>query len=157
MAWYIATVEAYTNVTPNTLDSFINLAPLLSPAVTIRIRRLSVSAPGAPASTEFTLRCQVTRKTTNGTGYTMGSGVPVSPLEPPTGTSAYLKTAGVAYALTGTTAVVRSWSVNQRTTYEWIAAFPEEMPECSPGQLIGLDISSSGNSIVLRAEMEWEE
>lgn len=168
MALFTATNEATTNAFTGLIDTFIALVP--TSGFSVKLRRVRISVPGPPPTTEVSLRVNVTRKVALGTGGISSAGVAVRAQSPAlsSSTTVVVKNGTAVFGAGSSIASLIAVALNQRATYEWIPRDDSEVIDSgqqglsgalqfTAGGILGIDISSSGVSTLVRAELEYEE
>jgi hypothetical protein len=160
MAQYVANVQATSNTSINTEDTFIELKAPAS--VTIKVKRVRVgfSDGTATAGVDNHFRVKLARwdTTTGGSATTFtpiarNANAPASIL-----TSAKIKNGTTALAL-GTTnvTIVDLISVNGRALYEWLARDDDDMIVVKAAGLFAVVIQSAVASQLFTATCDWVE
>lgn len=153
MAQYYTTVNATSNATANTEDTFIELLP--PSAVALILKRIRVSFTGTPADNATRIRVKrVSAAGATGTGGTIVKKRPTSPAAVSTST---VKNGTTAFTVGTLVDTLLDASTNQRGIYEWVARDEDDYIVSNANQRVSVTISSSVLSIVHTVEAEWEE
>lgn len=153
MAQYYTTVNATSNATANTEDTFIELLP--PSGVALILKRIRISLSGTPADNATRIRVKrVSAAGATGTGGTIAKKRPTAPAAVSTST---VKNGTTAFTVGTLVDTVLDASTNQRGIYEWVARDEDDYIVSNANQRVSVTIASSAVSIVHGVEAEWEE
>lgn len=153
MANYICTVQATSNTSTNTEDTFVDIDAAASTVIKVYRIRVSHNTSASDANT----RIKIFRKTAIGAGSTTGTIVRKDPLAPASTSAATIKNGTSTYAAGTTTDLVDEAQVNARGIYEWVARDDSDMITAASGGIIGVNILNNTASIVIKVTIEWIE
>lgn len=153
MAQYICTVQATSNSSANTEDTFMDLEAPASFAFKVKRIRVSHNTPASDANT----RIKIFRKTAIGAGSIGGTEIKKNPLSATPQVIATVKNGTSTYAVGTTTDLIDEVQVNARGIWEWVARDDDDMIVPVAGDFIGVNILCSSASIVIKVTMEWIE
>ena len=153
MAQYYTTVNATSNSSANTEDTFIELLPPSS--VSIIVKRVRVSLTGSPA--DNATRVRVRRVSAAGATGTSGTIVKKRPEAPASVATSTVKNGTSAFSVGTNVDLVLDAAVNQRGIFEWVSRDEDDYIVSNTNQRIAVTIASSAVSIVHTVEAEWEE
>lgn len=154
MAQYIGNVQATSNSTINTFDTFIEID---APASTIaKIKRIRVSFN--TAASDANCRIKFCRKSATGAGTTAAmTEVKKNPLAPAAVCVGTLKSGTNTWAEGTITDTIDEVQVNCRGIFEWVARDDDDMIVLESGGLFGVNIANNTASIVTKVTLEWLE
>lgn len=159
MAIYKANIQATTNGSANTADTFIELKAAAS--TTYLLRRVAVTpgdSTGAPADNQMSIK--VMRNSAAGTATSGTTPAAMkNRINAPTSGATLVGKNGANGFTVGTNTDIPKWaSVNERNGWEWIPADQTETIEHSAtGTWIAVVILCSAVSRRVNVEIEWEE
>jgi len=162
MSRHIVDVNATSNGTINTEDSFIEL--LLS-GMAIRIKRVSVRLGGgatlATAGVDNDFEVRLVRKTAAGTGGVAATEVRKDQSAAVGTVVATVKTGTTAFTTATLGDLIEDVVKNGRETYEWIAKDEDDAivtaPVTGTGGIFSVIISSAVVSQLFQVSVEWDE
>jgi hypothetical protein len=153
MAQYICTVQATTNTSINTEDTFMDLEAPASFAFKVKRIRVSHNTAASDSNT----RIKIFRKTAIGAGSVGGTEVKKNPLSATPQVVATVKNGTSTYAVGTTTDLIDEVQVNGRGIWEWVARDDDDMIIPTAGDFIGVNILNNTASIIVKVTMEWIE
>jgi len=157
MAQYTVNVNATSNSGANTDDVF--LAINNTAAVSAMVKRVRVSFP-ATAPADYEAQITVQRFTATSAATTSAGTEVKRRFTAPVATCVTNTKSGTNAFGTGTVSdTVIKASVNTRSVFEWIARDEYDYIEAALGTTAGVQVSVqvSSASILVNAEMDWEE
>ena len=154
MPQYIGNVQATSNSTANTFDTFIEID---LPASTIaKIKRIRVSFN--TAASDANCRIKLARKSATGSGTTAAmSEIKKNPLAPAAVAVGTIKSGTNTWAEGTIVDIIDEIQVNCRGIWEWIARDEDDYIVTESGGLFGVNLAVSSASIVCKVTMEWVE
>jgi len=153
MAQYTQTVQATSNTTADTEDTFIEWTA--GSGVSILIKRIRVSISTAASDTRARIR--VVRKSAAGTGGVAGSAVKRHPTDRAASITPQIKSGTTAFTTGTVTDVLIDVCINARGVFEWTARDDDDMIETAAAGSIGILIRESAASIICNVEADWVE
>jgi hypothetical protein len=153
LAQYNALVNATSNASANTEDTFIELLPPSN--VAIILKRVRVSLTGTPADNNT--RVRVKRVSAAGATGTSGTAIRTRPAAPATVSTVTVKNGTTAFSVGTLVETVLDSAVNQRGIFEWVARDEDDYITSGINQRLAITVSSSAVSIVHTVECSWEE
>ena len=153
MGQYICTVQATSNSSVNTEDTFMDIDAAANEVIKVKRIRVSHNTAASDSNT----RIKIFRKTAIGAGSTAGTIVRKDPLAAATNSAATVKNGTSTYAVGTTTDLVDEVQVNGRGIWEWVARDADDMIIAASGGIIGVNILNNTASIVIKVTMEWME
>lgn len=153
MGQFYTTVNATSNATANTEDTFIELFPPANVAAIVK--RIRVSFTPTPA--DNTARIRMKRVSAAGATGTSGTIVKKRPSSAATVSTSTVKNGTTAFTVGTLVDLVLDTAVNTRGIYEWVPRDDSDYIVSGVNQRISLTLSVSAVSQVATAEMEWEE
>ena len=154
MGQYIGNVQATSNSSANTEDTFIEID---MPASTIaKIKRIRVSFN--TAATDANCRIKLLRKSATGAGTTAAmTEVKKDPLAPAATAVGTLKSGTNTWAAGTVTDTIDEIQVNTRGIWEWVARDDQDYIVLESGGLFGVNLLVSSASIICKVTLEWIE
>ena len=158
MPEYSVTVNATSNATPNTEDTFVELS--VNPIKVKRIRvRLGDGTGTAGVDNDY--RVRVVRKTAAGVGGTAGTAVRMKQSDRSSGVTATVKNGTSTFSTATLGDIIDAAVKNGRETYEWIARdeidYIEVHPTLGSGGMFAILIQSPIASQKFQVSVFYEE
>lgn len=153
MAQYYTTVNATSNSSANTEDTFIELLP--PSAVSLILKRIRVSFTAAPADNAF--RVRVKRVSAAGATGTSGTVVKKRPTSPAAVSTSTVKNGTTAFTVGTLVETILDVGINQRGVFEWVSRDEDDYIVSNTNQRIAITGSCSAVSVVATFEADWEE
>jgi len=154
MAQYTLLVNATSNSTLNTEDTFIELFP--PSAVSILLKRVRVSFPFTTVS-DVPCEIRVTRASAAGATGTSGTIVERRPNGPASVTTVNVKNGTSAFSVGTVVDTVIRATVNTRGVFEWVARDERDVIESGANQRMAITCKINVASCVTDVECDWEE
>lgn len=157
MAKYIVTVNATSNSTLNTEDTWIELLP--PSGVSIFITRITISLTHTTVQ-DVPCRLRVHRTSSAGATGSNFTPIKVRPLAPASSiinTSCQVKNGTSAFTVGTTVDVLKDTAFNSRGLYEWIPRDDSGKLESNSNQRLAILLRINAASIVATVEVEYEE
>src|SRR6266496_158259 len=152
MAQYTTLVNATSNSSANTEDTFIELFPPAS--VSLLLKRYRVSFTAAPA--DVTTRIRVKRVSAAGATGTSGTIVKRRPAAPAAVSSSTVKNGTAAFTVGTLVDTVADSAVNSRGVFEWVSRDEDDYIVSGVNQRLSITISCSAVSTVHTVECDFE-
>lgn len=153
MAQYYTTVNATSNSTATTEDTFIELLP--PSGVALILKRVRVSFTATPADNAF--RVRVKRVSTAGATGTSGTIVKKRPTSPAAVTTSTVKNGTTAFSVGTLVDTVLDAATNTRGVFEWLSRDEDDYIVSNTNQRIAITGASTAASNVATFEADWEE
>ncbi len=153
MAQYTVTVNATSNTSVSTEDTFIELFP--PSAVSILLKRVRVSLTTPALDTQVSVR--VTRASAAGSTGTAFTVMERRPSGPATVTTVNVKNGTAAFTVGTVVDVLLNTAFNGRGLFEWVARDERDIMESGLNQRMGILVKSGTASTVITAECDYEE
>lgn len=153
MAQYYTTVNATSNATANTEDTFIELLP--PSAVVLLLKRVRVSF--TPVAADNTVRIRVKRVSAAGATGTGGTIAKKRPSAPAAVSTSTVKNGTTAFTVGTLVDTVLDSGVNTRGIFEWVSRDEDDYIVSNTNQRVSVTISCSAVSQVMTVEADWEE
>lgn len=153
MPRYTSLVNATSNSSGGTEDTFIDIDAAASQVFKVYRIRVSINTAASDGRTQV----RVYRKTAIGSGSTTGTIVKLDPLTPASAAAVTIKNGTSTYASGTTGDKLMEAQFNNRGVFEWVARDTEDMIRSGSGDMIGVNIVDSANSIITVVEVWWEE
>jgi hypothetical protein len=153
MAQYSAEVQATSNATANTEDTFIELKAASSTSLLIKRVRVSIFTP----SSDTTTTVRLLRNSGAGSGGTSYTPLKKRQLSPSSTATCNVKNGTSAFSVGSNTDCPDRVNVNGRAIWEWIPRGNEEFTETASGAYFAVGIACSSASIKHDVTAEWEE
>ncbi len=154
MAQYTAVINATSNSTLNTEDTFVELLP--PSAVSILLKRIRVSFPFTTVS-DVPCEIRVVRSSAGGATGTVGGIVERRPNGPASVTTNMVKNGTTAFSVGTVVDTVLRATVNTRGVFEWVARDERDVIESGTNQRLGITCKIGVASCVTDVEVDWEE
>lgn len=156
MAKYMQMVNATTNVTAATEDTFLDISvPAGSQG---RICEITISTESAASDSRAIIR--VLRKSASGAGGISGTAVRRDPEARATGATVTIKNGTTAFGAGTVTDVLDRWDLNGRTTWRWVPPSWDSTMEwglAAAAQIFGINVINNTASIVMTICVVWDE
>jgi hypothetical protein len=153
MAQYSVTVNATSNTSVSTEDTFIELFP--PSAVSILLKRVRVALTTPALDTQVSLR--VTRASAAGATGTAGTIVERRPNGPASVTTVNVKNGTSAFTVGTVVDTLFKTSFNGRGLFEWVARDERDIIESGANQRLNIIVQSGTASTVMNVDCDWEE
>jgi hypothetical protein len=150
---YLAEVQATTNSSANTEDTFIELKAAAS--TSLLIKRVRVSVNTAASDDVFTVR--LLRNSAAGSGGGAYTPLKKRQLAPASTVTCNVKQTTSAFSVGSNTDVPDRVNVNGRAIWEWIPRGSEEFIETASAAYFAVGIACSAASKKVDVTVEWEE
>lgn len=158
MTQYSATVNATSNTTINTEDTFVELS-VNNPRIKMVRVRLGDGTGTAGLDNDF--RVRLVRKTAGGATGTGGTAVRLDQIDQATGATVTVKNGTSAFTTATLGDIIDAVVKNGRETYEWIApesdSFVRVHPTLGSGGMFAVLIQSAVVSQKFQVTVYWEE
>ena len=156
MAQYTVMVNATSNTTTNTEDTWIELLPPAN--VSILLKRIRVSFPHS-TTLDQPARIRVTRSSAAGATGTAATFVKRRPAAPAAVTAGNVKNGTNAFSVGTVVDVLLDSAVNTRGVFEWVARDEDDYMLSGVNQRINvlLRILGATVSVVCNVECDFEE
>jgi hypothetical protein len=154
MAQYTAVVNATSNGTINTEDTFIELFP--PSGVSILLKRVRISFPHTTVS-DVPNEIRVTRASAAGATGTAFTPVERRPSGPASVTTCNVKNGTAAFSVGTVVDTVIRGTVNSRGVFEWVARDERDIIESGVNQRMAITCKVNLVSMILDVECDWEE
>lgn len=153
MPKYTGSVSATSNTSVNTEDSWLELTA--ASGAEINITRYGVYVE--TAASDAVVKGRLVRKSAAGSSGTAGTIVKKNASKRNSASTLNIKNGTTAFTTGTITDVGDTFAFNARGYYEWIAKDEGEEFKIAGSGIGGLVISVSSASIVLRADIDWED
>lgn len=153
MAQYTCTVNATSNTSTSTEDTFIELFPPANVSILLKRVRISLTTPAL--DTQMSVR--VTRASAAGATGTSFTPIERRPAGPASVTTVNVKNGTSAFTVGTVVDVLMNTAFNGRGLFEWVARDERDIIESGVNQRMGILFKSGTASTVITAECDWEE
>lgn len=153
MAQYYTTVNATSNGTANTEDTFIELLPPAN--VVLLLKRVRISF--TPTPVDNTVRVRIKRVSAAGATGTAGTVVKKRPTAPAAVSTSTVKNGTSVFTVGTLVDTVLDAGVNTRGVFEWVSRDEDDYIVSNINQRVAITAACTAVSMVLTAEAEWEE
>ncbi len=158
MGEYSANVQATTNTSTNTSDTFIEIKAAASTTYRVKRVRVTYGDGTQTAGVDNVLKIMLYRWTTasagSGTSFTP---IKKDPLSPASGATCVIKNGTTALALGSTTEICDVISPNGRAAFEWVARDEDDYWRLVSGACFAIVIASPVASQKVACTLEWVE
>lgn len=154
MAQYRVTVNATSNSTINTEDTWIEILPPSN--VAILLKRIRISFPHTTVS-DVPARVRITRSSAAGATGTTGTAVKTRPSAPASVSTVNIKNGTTAFTVGTVVDVVLDSVVNTRGVFEWVARDETDFIVSGVAQRLNVLLRVNLASMVCNVECDWEE
>ena len=162
MSRYTVTVNATSNIIPNTEDTFVEI---YLPNTIVRIKRVSVRLGGGPnlavAGVDNDYQVRLVRKTQRGTGGVSAEEVRKQKSNVVSQTFSIVKEGPIAFSTVTLGDIIDVAIKNGRETFEWIATDDDDTiatyPLTALGNIFAVLIKSAVTLQQFQVTVEWEE
>lgn len=160
MAKHTVTVNATSNASANTEDTFVELS-FTNVVVKIKAVRIRLGDGQQTAGVDNNWRARLVRKTAAGTGGAAGTAVRKQQAARASGATVTVKNGTTAFTTATLGDIIDAIIKNGRETLEWIAKDEEDAihvhPTLASGGMFAVLIRSAVASQVFQVTVEWEE
>ena len=160
MARHIVTVNATSNTTINTEDTFVELT-LAGQTVKVKAIRVRLGDGTATAGVDNDYRVRVVRKTAGGATGTAGTEVRKQQSDRLAGIVALVKNGTTAFTTATLGDIIDQVVKNGRETYEWIAKDEQDAihshSTLTSGGIVAILVQSAVVSQKFQVTVEWDE
>jgi hypothetical protein len=153
VAQYIVEVQATSNSSANTEDTFVEVDGATGKGFFLKRIRVSCNTPNS----DVDITPRVVSLSTTGAGGTTFTAVPKRPIAPAAVSTAKVKSGTTAYPVGTVTNTYDQVNVNGRAIWEWIPRGNEEYIDSGTTGLLAVVAKVSSASIVLNVTVEFEE
>jgi hypothetical protein len=153
MAQYTTLVNATSNTSINTEDTFIELLPPANVSIILKRIRVSITT----AASDTAVRIRVKRVSAAGATGTSGTIVKRRPAAPAAVATSTVKNGTTAFTVGTLVDTVMDTAVNARGIFEWVSRDEDDYIISGVQQRLSITISNSAASIVHTVECDWEE
>lgn len=157
---YVCTVNATSNSTLNTEDTFIEIS-----GVVVKIKRVTVRLGNpttlATAGNDGDTKIRLVRKTAGGATGTGGTIVRMNQMGRTSGATVNVKNGTSAFTTATLGDIIKTEFVNGRATWEWVARDEDNKiithPTLASGGMFAVLIMASAASLLYEVTVHWEE
>lgn len=154
MGQFTSLVNATSNSTINTEDTFIELLP--PSAQSLLLKRIRVSFPHTTVA-DVPCEIRVTRNSAGGATGTSGTITKRRPSGPAAEATSTIKNGTTAFTVGTVVDTVLRATVNTRGVFEWVARDERDVIESGLNQRVAITIKVNVASQVIDVECDWEE